>query len=46
MMAYDGNLYFTNSTSPDWVTYTTTYNIYDAKSKAGFYLESRKSQLR
>lgn len=33
MMAHDGNLYFTNSTSPDWVTYTTTYNIYDAKSK-------------
>ena len=33
MMAYDGNLYFTNSTSSNWVTYTTTYNIYDAKSK-------------
>lgn len=33
MMAAGGNLYYANSVSPDWVNYTTTLSVYDAKSK-------------
>lgn len=33
IMASGDNLYYVNSTSSDWVTYTTTYNIYNASSK-------------
>ncbi|MBO4315361.1 MAG: hypothetical protein J5867_05295 [Prevotella sp.] len=29
MMAYGGNLYYVNATSPDWVNYTTTFSQYD-----------------
>lgn len=33
MLAGGDNLYYTNSTSADWVTYTTTFKVYNASTK-------------
>lgn len=33
VMASGDNLYYVNSTSADWVTYTSTYSVYNASTK-------------
>lgn len=33
IFAKNGNLYYANSVSPDWVNYTTTFNIYNGSTK-------------